>query len=102
MKKHFHTPFAAALGATLLSTAAMAENGNPFALTELDSGYLQLAESDKGAEMACGEGKCGGNMGGATKAPEGNCAKKKDAGKAFEGACGEGQCGAAHPGKNNS
>ena len=106
MKKNSKTPFALAMGATLLPIAAMASqtDGNPFALSDLSSGYLQTAEAEKdgAAKMpngACGEGKCGGNMqkkATDTKAIEGKCAGNKpattpaasDDSKKMEGNCG--------------
>ena len=81
MKKINKTPLAAAMGAAVLSTfAATAVNAeaNPFGMTELSSGYMQVAEADKAGEMACGAA-----MGGMQKpkAAEGACAgnKKPDA-----------------------
>jgi len=77
MKKINKTPLAAAMGAAFISTfAATAANAeaNPFGMTELSSGYMQVAEADvskKTAEMACGA-----SMGGMAKpkTPEGACA----------------------------
>jgi len=96
MKKINKTPLASAMGAAFLSTvAATAVNAevNPFGMTELSTGYMQVAAADKAAEMACGAA-----MGGMTKpkGAEGACAgnKKTDAPKAAEGKCGEGKCGA--------
>ena len=74
---------AAALGVTFVSslaasTAAVAAD-NPFALAELDSGYM-LADShegeegkcgEKGEEGKCGEGKCGADEGADEGAAEG-------------------------------
>ena len=89
MKKINKTPFAIALGASLLPmTASIAQaDSNPFALSELTAGYMQTAEAsqDAGAKMkdgACGEGKCGGAMmqkSTDTKATEGKCAGNKPA-----------------------
>ena len=107
MKKINKTPLAAAMGAAFISTfAATAANAeaNPFGMTELSSGYMQVAEADvskKTAEMACGA-----SMGGMAKpkTPEGACAGsvKPSAGaattstattttttKATEGSCGD-------------
>jgi len=59
MKKINKTPLATAMGAAFISTfAATAANAeaNPFGMTELSSGYMQVAEADvtkKTAEMAC-------------------------------------------------
>lgn len=109
--KKITTPFAAAMGAALISsvaaTAVHAET-NPFGATELSSGYMQLAA----AEMACGASM---KMD-APKTAEGACAgKKSDAGaKAVEGKCGdmmdgdkmkkgmESACGAMMKGKEGS
>jgi uncharacterized low-complexity protein len=130
MKKINKTPLAAAMGAAFISTfAATAVNAeaNPFGMTELSSGYMQVAEADvskKTAEMACGAA-----MGGMAKpkTPEGACAgSKKPAAstpaaaapaattKATEGSCGdmmkdgkmkpglEASCGAMMKGKEGS
>ncbi|TAK64216.1 hypothetical protein [Methylobacter sp.] len=97
MKKINKTPLAAAMGAAFLSTfAATAVNAeaNPFGMTELSTGYMQVAEADKAAEMACGAAM-GGMEKPKAKAAEGACAgnKKTEAPKAVEGKCGEGMCG---------
>ncbi|MDO9139702.1 MAG: hypothetical protein Q7U38_05180 [Methylobacter sp.] len=114
MKKINKTPFAAAMGAAFLSTfAATGVNAeaNPFGMTELSSGYMQVAEADKAAEMACGAA-----MGGMEKpkTAEGACAGNKAAGsakpaaKAADGACGammkgkEGACGDMMKGKEGA
>lgn len=113
-------PLAIAVGTSLLGglvvTSVNAETNsdlnlvnNPFALNELDSGYMQLtkADSQKGAvkmkDGACGEGKCGASMmpkGALEKTVEGKCAgnkpmpnTKKGVDKGMEGKCGEGKCG---------
>ncbi|MGR9115467.1 MAG: hypothetical protein ACU85E_06850 [Gammaproteobacteria bacterium] len=107
MKKLNKTPLAAVMGtavvSTLAATATYAET-NPFGMTELSSGYMQIAQAEKSGEMKCGanmggEGKCGASMNmGAPKMPEGKCAGKKTPEKApqkaKEAACGEGKCGA--------
>ena len=129
MKKINKTPLAAAMGAAFISTfAATAANAeaNPFGMTELSTGYMQVAEADvsnKTAEMACGAA-----MGGMAKpkAPEGACAGSKKpaaaaapttatpATKATEGSCGdmmkdgkmkpgmEASCGAMMKGKEGA
>ena len=96
MKKINKTPLAAAMGAAFLSAfAATAVNAeaNPFGMTELSTGYMQVAEAGKAAEMACGAA-----MGGMEKpkTAEGACAGnvKPEAAKATEGKCGESKCGA--------
>jgi len=77
---------------TFAATAVNAE-ANPFGMTEMSAGYMQVAAADKAAEM-----KCGAEMGGMEKpkAAEGACAgnKKTDGAKATEGKCGESKCGA--------
>lgn len=108
MKKNYKTPFALAMSATLLPMTAMAQtNSNPFALSDLNSGYMQTAEAGKdGAEKmkdgACGEGKCGAAMMAPKttdkKALEGKCAGNKSsapaAGAASDGKKMDGNCGA--------
>jgi uncharacterized low-complexity protein len=86
-------PLAIALGAAFVTslTAIPVANAaeNPFAMSELSSGYM-VTEM---AEGKCGEGKCGGDK---TKA-EGKCGGDKAAAEgdkaAAEGKCGEGKCG---------
>jgi len=105
------TAFVASLAAGNVANAA--EGANPFAMNELSSGYMQLAEGKCGEgkcggkkekkkmEGKCGEGKCGGakNM---KKNMEGNCGGKKGMDEDMpmgnkkgkkEGKCGEGKCG---------
>ncbi len=114
--KKITTPFAAAMGAALISsftaTTVNAE-ANPFGATELSSGYMQVAA----AEMACGagmnmekpktaEGACAGKKSAAgAKTPEGKCGDMMDGDKmkkGMESACGammkgkEGACGEMH------
>ena len=100
MKKFHKTPLAIAMGATLLPlTANIAQAGaNPFALSEMGSGYMQTAEAkpadqggmDKMKDGACGEGKCGASMkqGAAAdkKAVEAKCAANKAGAKPAAGA----------------
>ena len=101
-------PLAIALGAAFVTSLAATPVANaaenPFAMSELTSGYMvaEMAEGKCGegkcggdkakAEGKCGEGKCGGDK---AKA-EGKCGGDKAAaeGKAMgEGKCGEGKCG---------
>ena len=88
MKKLHKTPFAIAIGASLLPlTVSASQIDNPFALSDLGSGYMQTAEAGKGGaskmkDGACGEGKCGGAMmqkSTDSKALEGKCAGNKPA-----------------------
>lgn len=100
MKKNQKTPFALAISASLLPFAANAvqTEANPFALSDLSSGYMQTAEADKdGASKmkdgTCGEGKCGGAMmekkAPDAKAMEGKCAGNKPAPAADKAANGK-------------
>ena len=74
-KKTLSITVGTALGASLaLSPLALADN-NPFGVSELPSGYVQIAGGH--GEGGCGEGKCGGEKGD----------------EKGEGACGEGKCG---------
>lgn len=78
-KKFDKRPLAALIGtavAASFSVAAQAD-ANPFAMTDLSTGYAVAAEG----EMTCGEGKCGAQMKkqmqGEQKMGEGACAGKK-------------------------
>ncbi len=125
MRKINKTPLAAAMGVAFMSTfAATAANAeaNPFGMTELPTGYMQVAAAD--AAKKTGEMACGAAMGGMAKpkTPEGACAGKKTsstaapaaATKAAEGSCGgmmkdgkmkpglEAACGAMMKGKEGA
>jgi uncharacterized low-complexity protein len=93
-KKTLITVVGAAVATTLAGAASAGEN--PFAMKDLASGYLQVAEAGKEQkEMVCGEGKCGAK---ALKSPEMNCGAMKDQlvkkeaaqQKAMEGKCAAG------------
>ena len=101
-------PLAIALGVafvtTLAATPVANAADNPFAMSELSSGYMvaEMAEGKCGGDKAkseaegkCGEGKCGGDK--AKTEAEGKCGEGKCGGekKATEGKCGEGKCGGA-------
>lgn len=103
---------AVAMGATFVAAMSAAPianaDSNPFGMSNLDSGYMQVAEGKCGGSMkkdgdskskkegSCGEGKdkgkkegsCGESM---MKTGEGKCGEDK---KMKEGKCGEGKCGA--------
>jgi len=97
------TAFVASLAASSIANAAP-NSSNPFAMSELNSGYMQVADSHM-KEGKCGEGKCGGakkessegkcgegKCGGAKKeSSEGKCGGAKK--ESTEGKCGEGKCG---------
>ncbi|HUT42543.1 MAG TPA: hypothetical protein VM011_14525 [Gammaproteobacteria bacterium] len=80
-KKTTLKPLAVAMGAafvtSLAGTGVANAAANPFAMSDLSSGYMV-------AEMA--EGKCGAK----TKSQEGKCGEKM---KSEDGKCGEGKCG---------
>jgi uncharacterized low-complexity protein len=105
-------PLAIALGAAFITslTAIPVVNAaeNPFAMSELSSGYMvaEMAEGkcggDKAAaegDKAAAEGKCGGDKAAAEgdkAAVEGKCGEGKCGGEnktKAEGKCGEGKCG---------
>ena len=92
MSKKTLKPVSAVIGAAIagamMATPAVAETANPFGMTELNSGYMQVAGSHGGK---CGAGKCGGE----TKKSEGKCGAGKCGGdsKKSEGKCGAGKCG---------
>lgn len=95
-------PAALAIGATFVATmtassfaTAAPQSNNPFAMSDLHSGYTQLAEKAKDGK--CGTGKCGANKK-KMKEKEGKCGEGKAEPK--EGKCGdskpmpkEGKCG---------
>lgn len=90
-KSTLTTLIGAAVASTTLGAAANAQE-NPFALKELASGYVQVAEmGNDGKEMKCGAGKCGASK----AAPAGmNCgammqnqAAPAETKKAMEGKC---------------
>ena len=91
-KKSTLKPIAAALGTTfavsLLASPIANAAENPFAMTELQNGYMVAEHHGEGK---CGEGKCGEKEG------EGKCGEKEGEGKCGEkegeGKCGEGKCG---------
>jgi len=95
------TAFVASLAASNIATAQQA-GANPFAMNELSSGYMQVAEGKCGGDMKkgakdgkCGEGKCGDSKKKSAKegkCGEGKCGGDKKKGKK-EGKCGEGKCG---------
>lgn len=97
------TPIAAALGAAFAMSIAAApvsaDTANPFGMSDLTSGYQQVAEGKCGEgkcgakkkakkEGKCGEGKCGEGKKSDAKEMEGKCGAKKK-----EAKCGEGKCG---------
>jgi uncharacterized low-complexity protein len=84
IKKQLITGITLAL--TAVSGIAQA-NENPFAATQLTTGY-QVAQAD----TKSAEGKCGAKETDGKKA-EGKCGAKETDSKKAEGKCGEGKCG---------
>lgn len=83
-----------AFAASMLSLPAAQADNNPFAMQQLQSGYLLADNHAKPKEGKCGEGKCGGKKD--AKAKDGKCGEGKCGGaKAKDGKCGEGKCGGA-------
>ena len=112
MSKSTIKPLAALLGGAFVTAMAQVPATqaaeNPFATTELETGYKVASKAEGkcgegkcgGEKKAAGEGKCGGDKkaagegkcGGDKKAAgEGKCGGEKKA--AGEGKCGEGKCG---------
>lgn len=90
------TAFVASL--TMSTSANAAQGANPFAMSELSSGYMQLAEAKCGGNKTMTkdmEGKCGEGK----KEVEGKCGEGKKASK--DGKCGEGKCGGSKEMKKN-
>lgn len=103
-KKRFLNPLtisvSAAMLASTLSVGSLHAAENPFATTELNSGFM-LASKDgegkcgegKSAESKDAEGKCGESKSDEGKCGEGKCGADKTKKKDMEGKCGEGKCG---------
>ena len=92
MKKIHKTPFAAAMGVAIISNFAVntaQADTNPFGMSELSQGYMQVAEA-KAGEMACGAGMKMEKP----KTPEGACAGKKTEAKPADAKAAEAKCGA--------
>jgi len=98
-QKTMMKPLAIALGAAFVTSLASIPVANaaenPFAMSELSSGYMvaEMAEGKCGGDKAKAkaEGKCGGDK----AAAEGKCGEGKCGGDKTkkEGKCGEGKCG---------
>ncbi len=99
-------PVAKAVAVALtLGVAAGTASANPFQLSSLDGGYMQVAmEGSCGGDKGAKEGSCGGDKG-AKGAKEGSCGDDKGA---KEGSCGgdkgakEGSCGGDKGAKEGS
>lgn len=96
MKKFNKSPLAAAMGTAVLSSLAVnvQADTNPFSLTELDGGYMQVAETHPShSNGRISEGACGSNAMDSNGKKVVKGAKKAEF-KKTEGSCGEGMCGA--------
>lgn len=85
--KYLAAAIGTAFAASMAFAGGAAADANPFQASDLDSGYLQLADAhagDKDAEGKCGEAKCGGDKAEKKEDAEGSCGGDKDA----EGSCG--------------
>jgi len=113
MNKMNKSPLAAAMGIAIISSfsaAGMANaDVNPFGMTELSSGYMQVAEMACGANMPgmdkpakTAEGACAGNASSssANKATEGKCGDMMDGDKMKKGM--EASCGGMMKGKEGA
>lgn len=91
MKKLNKTPLALAMGSAVISAFAVPVNAevNPFAISELSSGYMAAADA---LNNKVSESGCGGNTGTDHSTHKPAAAATKD--KKTEGSCGEGMCGA--------
>lgn len=104
MSKKSMKPISLALGTAFVTSLAASNlsadtNTNPFAMNELSSGYMQLADASN-ANKSDQEGKCGGKKTPQEgKCGEGKCGSKSDMKQNMEGKCGgkkaeqEGKCG---------
>ena len=76
-KKTTLKPLAVAMGAAFVTSLAGAgvanAADNPFAMSDLSSGYMVAESHTKDMEGKCGEGKCGEKM----KSSEGKCGEKR-------------------------
>jgi uncharacterized low-complexity protein len=91
-------PLSLAIGATFIAGIATSplanaatNSGNPFAMNDLHSNYVQVAEMKCGSSMnkTSKEGKCGSNKAKTKSATEGKCGSNKAKTKsATEGKCG--------------
>ena len=95
MKKLNKTPFTLAMGTAVISSFAInaQAESNPFALTELASGYMVAEYSNKTSNGACGGNVADANGNKITKAKKADTSKASPATKKAEGSCGEGMCG---------
>ena len=92
LKKSLAVAMGASFAAAMAVSPVANADSNPFGMSNLSGGYMQLAEGK------CGEGKCGegkmkteGKCGEGKKAEaEGKCGEGKTK---KEGKCGEGKCG---------
>ncbi len=95
MKKLNKTPLAMAMGSAVISSFTMnaQADSNPFALTELASGYMLAQYSNKTNHGACGGNVADANGNKTTNAAKASTNPTGAKSKKAEGSCGEGMCG---------
>lgn len=105
MNQKSKTPLALAVGTAFVASLAAGSvaqaapnSGNPFAMTEMSSGYMQVAAMKEGK---CGEGKCGaGKMKNTKPMKDGKCGSMPNSKGMKDGKCGEGKCGSNKSGQS--
>jgi uncharacterized low-complexity protein len=94
MKKFNRTPLATAMGTLVLSgfAASASADANPFALSEMNSPYMQTAAADN-LNNKVSESSCGSNTGTPANPAASHDKAASGHGKTAEASCGEGKCG---------
>jgi uncharacterized low-complexity protein len=100
-KKHPSTPIALAIGtafaAGVAATPVVHADVNPFAVTQLSSGYMLSADEGQcGANRQASEAKCGAEKAAQKITDEAECGANKAMAKpkpVKEAKCGEAKCG---------
>lgn len=95
MKKFTKTPLTLAMGTAVITgfAANVQAETNPFALSELSSGYMVAEASNKTSHGACGGNVADANGNKITNANKAAGKKTSPGAKKAEGSCGEGMCG---------
>jgi uncharacterized low-complexity protein len=95
MKKFSKTPLAVAMGTAVISgfAANVSADSNPFAISELSSGYMVAEASSKVAQAICGSNAMDANGNVVSKSKSDTKGNKGNQSKKAEGSCGEGMCG---------
>jgi len=96
MKKFNKKPLTLAMGTTAVISGFAANvnaESNPFAMSELSSGYMVAEVSNKTSHGACGGNVADANGKRITNDNKGSSKKTAPKTKKAEGSCGEGMCG---------